>query len=469
MGRHPDTDTPSETEAPSAEGHLSPKVWARLVLARVNKAESGTLTVRYGDDERVFRFVQGCPVAATSSIADEDFTQTMVSTAILDPAKLKWIRKHTGADESEIEALIGAGTIARSDVDNHHTAHIQHLIAATIAWPVGEFHWMPAPDLGARFERSLLPEASAVEGLIEGILGGFDCQALHTFVDAADAGDFLPDARMTGTNPPAWVPVDLSKIHTKLGQGLSRAEVAAALSLNPDRIAAMLWLLEATGWARRAHPPAALIPLGVVATLQAGAQPKAQSSAPIVAVAAPTVSSPPRPSPQPASGAPADLETDAVLASPPPSPQRQEPSKEKTGKPSDPEAILNQALRAIADEDFDTAYLLLSNVRKDRPSCPHTLAGLGWTAWRTQNLGTNAYDGPEDFLLLALTFDAAHPKALEYFARIALEKGEKETARNRLLQVLGVTPDAPWAKQALEGLSPKGSKSGLRLWPKGRS
>jgi cytochrome c-type biogenesis protein CcmH/NrfG len=134
----------------------------------------------------------------------------------------------------------------------------------------------------------------------------------------------------------------------------------------------------------------------------------------------------------------------------------------------DPEAGLKRALKAIADSDFDSAYKLLSEVRKERPSCPDTLAGLGWTAWRTENLGTNAYDGPEDFLLLALTFDAGHPRALEYYARIAIEKGEKENARNRLLQVLKVTPESLWAQDALDELNPKRKgKSGMRLWPKG--
>ena len=96
------------------------------------------------------------------------------------------------------------------------------------------------------------------------------------------------------------------------------------------------------------------------------------------------------------------------------------------------------------------------------------MAALGWSAWRTGNLGTNAYDGPEDYLLLALTFDAEHPRALEFYARIAIEKGEKENARNRLLQLLKASPDAPWAQAALDELTPTGNKGGLRLWPKGR-
>ena len=158
-----------------------------------------------------------------------------------------------------------------------------------------------------------------------------------------------------------------------------------------------------------------------------------------------------------------------VPAAPPPQPERvlHKKTVEVPRTPSiDPEKGLTRALKSIADEDFDQAYRLLTDVRKEKPSCPKTLAALGWSAWRTGNLGTNAYDGPEDFLLLALTFDANHPKALEYYARIAIEKGETENARNRLLQLLKAAPELPWAQEALSSLNPKGKKSGMRLWPK---
>ena len=58
---------------------------------------------------------------------------------------------------------------------------------------------------------------------------------------------------------------------------------------------------------------------------------------------------------------------------------------------------------------------------------------------------------------------------MEFYARIAIEKGEKENARNRLLQLLKASPDSPWAQEALDELTPNSSTKGsLRLWPKGR-
>ena len=480
MGRQPEPSTPNDADTQTAEGHLSPEVWARLVLARVNKRDTGTLVATRGDQARTFRFLSGVPIVATSTHPDEDFTSTMVACGLLDQARLDWIRKHTGAHESEIEGLIGAGTLQREDVDKHHATHIQHLIGATLAWPDGGFSWSPAPGLGDKIERSLLPAIQTIEALIAGVLGGFELSALHTFVDAADAGDLLPDARLTGLTPPAWVPADMGQLHTHLGQSLSRAEISDALGLSPDRVAAMLWLLEATGWARRAHPPAALIPLETVAVIHAGTlpelpHPSAPEPEPAPAPARTPATQPRSSQPVPATPPKAQAPTPGPRAAEPappsarpsPTPSINKETVDAPRKPSlDPEQGLTRALKSIADDDFDQAYTLLTIVRKEKPSCPKTLAALGWSAWRTGNLGTNAYDGPEDFLLLALTFDANHPKALEYYARIAIEKGETENARNRLLQLLKAAPESPWAEEALSALSPKGKKSGMRLWPK---
>ena len=82
--------------------------------------------------------------------------------------------------------------------------------------------------MGDKVERSLLPHIQTIEALIAGVLSGFELSALHTFVDAADAGDLLPDARLTGLTPPAWLPDDMGQLHTHLGQSLSRSEIAEA-------------------------------------------------------------------------------------------------------------------------------------------------------------------------------------------------------------------------------------------------
>jgi hypothetical protein len=459
MGRQPDTNL--SAEAAESQGLLTPDQWARVVLERVLSGDTGTLRIRQDDNERTFRFLQGIPVSAVSTVDKEDFTETLVAAGVLEQARLDWIRKHTGAEESETEALIGAGTISREAVDSHHSTHIQHLIGAGLAWAEGSYEWQPEPQVIERFEGTLLPHIDVVEGLLGGVLGSFDLGALRTFIDASDAGDFLPDTRLTGEVAPGWFPADLQQIQSVLGQGHTREMMAEVIECDSDRLAAMLWMLEAAGWVSRSAPPAALIPLGTVATIQSG-QPE-PIVAPTTAAAAVQAKTPA------AKTIKAKTQTKTTQKAAPKAAAAQTAPKKTLPKPArvpvDSRTALETALQAVDQNDFDTAYPLLIESRKQRPSCPDTLAAVGWTAWRTGNLGTNAYDGPEDFLLLALTFDAKHPKALEYYARIAIDKGEKETARNRLLQVLQVTPDASWAKEELDA-SGASRKGGMRLWPK---
>ena len=464
MGRHPKTNP--ENAAAESAGALSPTQWVRVVLGHVFGGHTGTLTIRNGTHERTFRILQGVPVSAVSTVPDEDFTETMVGVGVLEQARLDWIRKHTGAEESETEALIGAGTIERSTVDSHHCVHIQHLLGAGLSWSDGEYEWHENTAVSDRFEATLIPNVDVIQGLLGGVLGSFDLGALRTFIDAADAGDFLPDTRMTTSSTLDWLPHDMRAIRNEVGQGSSRAQMAEALSCDADRLAALLWLLEAAGWLRRAQPPADLIPMGTVATIQQGQPERTETvSAQPPAPAAQAI----RTAPVRSQKTPAPKQAVSPTSAPdatPKKPAKSTPaSKPKAPAAPDSGALLRQAITALEAQDFDSAYPLLINARKERPSCPDTLSALGWAAWRTGNLGTNAYDGPEDFLLLALTFDAKHPKALEYYARIAIDKGEVETARNRLLQVLQVSPDAAWAKEALEesGASRKG---GIRLWPK---
>jgi len=461
MGRQPEPNL--SADAAESEGNLTPEHWARVVLERTLHGDTGTLRIRQGEDERVFRFLQGVPVSAVSNVNQEDFTETLVAAGVLEQARLDWIRKHTGAEESETEALIGAGTIGRETVDAHHATHIQHLIGAGLAWAEGSYEWRPASLVTERFEATLLPNIDVVEGLLSGVLGSFDLGALRTFIDASDAGDFLPDTRLTGASPPGWFPADLQQIQTVLGQGHTREMMAETIACDADRLAAMLWLLEASGWVNRTAPPAALIPLGIVATIQSGQTQPMATPAP---TPQPPVQRQPSASQTATPKAQAKATSKVATKSAPAKLTAKKTVAKVTPKKSvDSKTVLEKALRALNENDFDNAYPLLIESRKQRPSCPDTLAALGWTAWRTGNLGTNAYDGPEDFLLLALTFDAKHPKALEYYARIAIDKGEKETARNRLLQVLQVTPDATWAKDELDA-SGASRKGGMRLWPK---
>jgi tetratricopeptide (TPR) repeat protein len=98
--------------------------------------------------------------------------------------------------------------------------------------------------------------------------------------------------------------------------------------------------------------------------------------------------------------------------------------------------------------EFAAAVKVLEIARIDSPSDPKVLADLGWARWKARQWGKDE-DEPEEFLRLALTFEPQNPRALEFLARINIDKGESEKAQKILKRILKLTPGSDWARSAL--------------------
>lgn len=109
-------------------------------------------------------------------------------------------------------------------------------------------------------------------------------------------------------------------------------------------------------------------------------------------------------------------------------------------------------VRTLMDgEQYTQAIPLLQRARMENPSDPETLADLGWAMFRTIGAGhPDDEDSAEDFVALALTFDPRNTRALEYWAKIALETGNKDEAKRRLKSLLKVQPKTNWARPLIE-------------------
>ena len=471
-------------------GEHSPAAFARLILERVDAGASGVLEVTHDAHRRMVSFVAGTPVAVWSTLPEEELAATLVSSGRVEASRMQWMKKHCGPDEPLVEGLLAAGSLSQVALDAHLQEHLFSLIGASMGWPSGEWEWSDAgASAVARFDPILLPSVDALEAMIHGVLHAFERGALRTYTQDADAGNFVADPLLTGGTPPSWVPQELKTLCERLATGADAQALAESLDLDSDRVSAILWLLEAAGLVHRRNPPAALVPVGGVVTIvpSGKAQPKKRK------VPAKSTKRTRMKKPSKATAATAKKPSGATArvkksASPPPveapakkaeAPTAAKPAPKKrrvappSPKPAGPKPTFHRAQELLDADDYQAAYIMLTQLRNAHPSCPDTLAALGWAGWRTGNHGTNAYDSPSDFLLLALTFDPAHSKALEYFARIAMDQGDVETARNRLLQLLQVDPGALWAREALES-GPFASKSGrgglgLRFWPKGKA
>jgi len=145
---------------------------------------------------------------------------------------------------------------------------------------------------------------------------------------------------------------------------------------------------------------------------------------------------------------------------PPPAPE--EPTAEH--------AELQQAQRLMARGNWAAAAQILERMRRQEPSSPDVLAELGWATWKATGRAGGGEDDPESFVALALTFAPRHTRALEYFARLAWERGEHEALQTRLDRLLAVDRGNAWALEMLATDAvppPSGKKSsggGLRFW-----
>lgn len=121
-----------------------------------------------------------------------------------------------------------------------------------------------------------------------------------------------------------------------------------------------------------------------------------------------------------------------------------------------------EARSYIERGQYERAAGILRRIRQENPSDPEVLADLGWAEWRCAKGESEREESAEDYVRLALTFRPDHARALEYLARIALDQKDVDGARGRLKAVLRVTPDARWARAALDALGSEGTGSARR-------
>jgi tetratricopeptide (TPR) repeat protein len=133
----------------------------------------------------------------------------------------------------------------------------------------------------------------------------------------------------------------------------------------------------------------------------------------------------------------------------------------------------DQAKILMSNGDHARARKLLERARRDSPSSPDVLADLGWCTWMVQGRTTGDASESEEFLRLAVAFDPRHTSALEFLARIAVERGDTDGARQRVKALLRVVPTSGWGNQTLQSLgrdsdAEAGSSGRLRFWKKKR-
>ena len=98
--------------------------------------------------------------------------------------------------------------------------------------------------------------------------------------------------------------------------------------------------------------------------------------------------------------------------------------------------------------EYELAIPLLQAACRSKKLSAGVMAALGWCQWNTGQL-----EKAEDTIFMALQLDPNHLEALEYSARIALEKKKEKKAKKHLLLLLQVKPDHVWARKTVKSLS----------------
>lgn len=129
-----------------------------------------------------------------------------------------------------------------------------------------------------------------------------------------------------------------------------------------------------------------------------------------------------------------------------PSGRRQDPANSVTQSTEETNALKGRDL--LNRNEFTSAVEVLEAARLEAPSDPTVLADLGWARWKARQWGKDENE-PEEFLRLALTFEPKNGRALEFLARINIDKGESEKAQKILKRILKLTPGSDWARSAL--------------------
>jgi tetratricopeptide (TPR) repeat protein len=129
-------------------------------------------------------------------------------------------------------------------------------------------------------------------------------------------------------------------------------------------------------------------------------------------------------------------------------PSRAASARESRGRSSGSgNKLLDRAHVFMAKNDFRSAVALLKQAREQDPSSPQVFAALGWATWNDG--GASAAEDAEDYLRLALTFDARSIEALTYLVKVYMAQSRFDNARPLVRMLIRLDSDSSWAKRTL--------------------
>lgn len=526
------TPATTEARGPATGAH-DRRTWIRLLATCRARELSGLLEVTQGRRKRTLSLVAGRPVHFDSDVPEDDLARTLVVSGLVPSDRLNWLQGRLGDGESLQGALVMSGAIERDQLAAHRRDRIRLGIVAPLQWGSGTWKFSQRTGLQAdRIDPRLLPDVTAIGVLAEDIGTHVDLDTAVGALTATGAlspgphfaalvGDLalpealadLPGALAEGDDFAALMGRYPS--HAQALAPLLWMMLAAGLIADDTDHADFAAVLADAGDGRPAPEqepaPAPAAPRKGAAPSPA---PRPRGKRPPVPVAAVLRMVQTDHADRRGRDAYAflDVQPDADAATIKKAGtrlvRRWKAADRDTRLPSVARGQARELLRTLKevrqtllDEDRRQAYDLanglaasaepaspgaaaralleagehkkamavLHTLRQEHPSDPDVLADLGWATWHVRRAEPKGVESAEEYLKLALTFDARHRLATERLARIALARGDRDAARPRLERVVKLDPQASWAKSALAEIEAEANRGGggLGSWLRG--
>lgn len=438
-----------------------PEYLVTLLSEVANRGLSGRFQLGSRKTLRRLYFVQGRPVGFWSDHPEDAFGRRFVDSGVLDSAALRWTQKHLSNGERIEEALVMGQGVTWAQVSEQQGRHIEAGIHAVSRMKDGDWEFREDRGVAQRVQHSALPEVSLHAALWRGIQRTLSAdQALQQV--SQGGGMFRCEDHLEAVCAAIEdAPQDLVKV---LREGRTLEQVFEAVQDTRGELFQFLWYLECSGVVSR---------LGGIdrsAVLKCFDQP--------IEVAEHRVQRPPsrgRPLENTSdssaarveiSESPVEEKRSAASLSPSEGPQIGKGEDLQVEEWTQKEVPENrgQALKRAEDlmgiGAFGAALSFLEDARFADPNNADILAALGWAHFKAS--GGEEFTEAEDYIGLALTFAPQHARALEYRARLHLEKGEAEQARHLVSRLLQAEPKNRWAKAQQRQLGEKSGGKGKR-------
>lgn len=397
--RNPEKRKTGRLDAKTAQGFL-----VGLVAGLATRRFTGRLQVSSQKILRRLFFVQGRVVGFWSDHPEDEFGRRFVQAGHLDGEALRWAQDHLTPEERIEEALVAGSMVNWEQVADEQTRHLESGVDSLVRMKTGAWELKEHSDLAARLQHCPLPEANlhaAVwRGVRKAVTADVALQSLSERGGAFRCADLLPVVCKALPSLP-------DGLEQALSEGNTLEQLFARVRDNSGELFQLVWYLENAG----------------AITRGSGISSESDEDVHL------------------------DKGEDVHLGKGDDVPISEWTEKEV---PENSGMSLDRADDLMKIGAYAAALSFLEDARFTEPNNADVLAALGWAHF--QATGGENFEEAEEYVDLALTFDSKNQKGLEYRARIALEKGEMDKARNAVELLAKIDPKNRWAKAQLRQL-----------------